>query len=88
VRLQRGRARVAEITLGRLAPELARAVDELTDYGDAGRAIPDIFILHGTRMINFSGLADLEQVVALARAELQSLPPATPLVVIACPRQV
>ena len=88
VRLQRGRARVAEITLGRLAPELARAVDELTDYGDAGRAIPDIFILHGTRMINFSGLVDLEQVTALARAELQSLPPATPLVVIACPRQV
>ena len=88
VRLQRGRARVAETRPDQLEAELARAVDELTDYGDAGRTIPDIFILHRSRMINFSGLADLEQVVALARVELRSLSSTAQLVVIACPKQV
>lgn len=88
VRLQRNRARVTVTTPHQLDSELARAVDALTDFGDAGRTIPDIFILNGARVINFSGLTDLEQVVALARVELRSIEPDEELVVIACPKQV
>jgi hypothetical protein len=87
VRLQREAARVRETTLAAINDELARAVDALTDYGDAGRAIPDIFLLYGARIANFSGLATLEQVAALVETELRSLPPETKLVVIACPKQ-
>jgi N-methylhydantoinase A len=87
VRLQRGAARVSNTTLAHIKDELTRAVEALTDYGDAGRAIPDIFILYGARIANFSGLADLEQVIALAEVELRALDPATALVVIACPKQ-
>lgn len=87
VRLQRGQARVSTTTLAQSNDELTRAVEALTDYGDAGRAIPDIFILYGARIANFSGLADLEQVIALAEVELRALDPATALVVIACPKQ-
>jgi N-methylhydantoinase A/oxoprolinase/acetone carboxylase beta subunit len=88
VRLQRDAARVTATTPAQVEEELRRAVDGLTDYGDAGRAIPDIFILYGARIANFSGLADLEQVTALVEVELRSLDPATRLVVIACPKQV
>ncbi len=88
VRLQRGAARVSTAVLSDINAELERAVDALTDYGDAGRAIPDIFILYGARIANFSGLAELEQVAALVEVELRSLDPATKLVVIACPKQV
>ena len=87
VRLQRGAARVSATTLAGLEGELARAVDQLTDYGDAGRTIPDIFVLYGARIANFSGLADLAQVKALAEVELRSLDPATGLLVVACPKQ-
>jgi len=87
VRLQRDAALVRTATLARIREEIERVVDALTDYGDAGRAIPDIFILYGARIANFSGLADLEQVMALADVELRSLDPATKLVVIACPKQ-
>jgi N-methylhydantoinase A len=87
VRLQRGAARVSNTTLAHINDELTRAVEALTDYGDAGRAIPDIFILYGARIANFSGLANLEQVIALAEVELRALDPATALVVIACPKQ-
>ncbi len=88
VRLQRGAARVGTTSLVEVNDELERAVDALTDYGDAGRAIPDIFILYGARIANFSGLAELNQVIALAEVELESLDPKTTLVVIACPKQV
>ncbi len=88
IRLQRGTGRVSTTTLAEIEAELTRAVDALTDYGDAGRTIPDIFILYGARIANFSGLAELDQVIALAEVELKSLDPATKLVVIACPKQV
>jgi N-methylhydantoinase A/oxoprolinase/acetone carboxylase beta subunit len=88
VRLQRGKARVSVTTLAQLNDELARAVEQLTDYGDAGRTIPDVFILYGSRLTNFSGLAELDQVIALAEVELRTLDPAVKLIVIACPKQV
>ncbi len=88
VRLQREKASVSLTNLANLTAELARMVDSLTDYGDAGRAIPDIFILYGSRIANFSGLADLDQVTALAEVELRSLDSDTRLVVIACPKQM
>lgn len=88
VRLQRGHSIVVETRLAELEPHLARVVDRLTDYGDAGRTIPDIFILQGRRILNLSGLVDLAQVVALVEVELRGLDPETPLVVIASPKQV
>lgn len=88
VRLQREKASVSVTNLANVTAELARAVDFLTDYGDAGRAIPDIFILYGARIANFSGLADLDQVTALAEVELRSLNHETRLVVVACPKQI
>ena len=88
VRLQRGAAYVTSTTLAALKDELTRAVEALTDYGDAGRTIPDIFILYGARLANFSGLAELEQVQALTEVELRSLDPATRLVIVACPKQL
>ncbi len=92
VRLQRDASTekvvVKATTLAEVNEVLGRVVDGLTDYGDAGRAIPDIFILYGVRIANFSSLADLEQVTALAEVELRSLDPATKLIVIACPKQM
>lgn len=88
VRLQRGAARVALTDLKHLNDELTRMVEELTDYGDAGRTIPDIFILYGARLANFAGLAALEQVLALAEVELRALDASTRLLAIACPKQV
>jgi hypothetical protein len=86
IRLQRGSSRVSSTTLAQVKNELFLAVEQLTDFGDAGRTIPDIFILYGARIANFSGLADLDQVVALSEVELRSLDPATKLVIIACPK--
>ncbi|MFN7926718.1 MAG: hydantoinase/oxoprolinase family protein [Blastocatellia bacterium] len=86
IRLQRGAADIRTCHLPQLPAEITAAVEQLTDFGDAGRAIPDIFVLYGARLANFSGLADLEQVLALAEVEFRTLDPTTKLIVIACPK--
>ncbi|HEX4946159.1 MAG TPA: hydantoinase/oxoprolinase family protein [Blastocatellia bacterium] len=86
IRLQRGAAHMRVCLLSQLPAEITDVVEQLTDFGDAGRALPDIFVLYGARLANFSGLADLEQVLALSEVELRLLDPATKLIVIACPK--
>ncbi len=86
IRLQRGAAQIRTCLLPNLKAVITETVEQLTDFGDAGRAIPDIFVLYGARFANFSGLADLEQVLVLSEVELRSLDPATKLIVIACPK--
>ncbi len=86
IRLQRNAAHIRTGHLANLPNEITAMVELLTDFGDAGRAIPDIFILYGARLANFSGLADLEQVLALVDVELRSLDPQTKLIVVGCPK--
>ncbi|HXG84885.1 MAG TPA: hypothetical protein VNI84_12755, partial [Pyrinomonadaceae bacterium] len=59
---------------------------KLTDFGDAGRALPDIHLLVGARIVNLSGLAELEQVLALAETELETSEKDEKIVIIASPR--
>ncbi len=86
VRLQRADARVSASKVEAIARDLERVITQLTDFGDAGRALPDVNVLVGARIINLSGLADAEQAVALAQTELESLPPDEPLVIVAAPK--
>jgi hypothetical protein len=58
----------------------------LTDFGDAGRALPDVHLLVGARIVNLSGLAELEQAVALAQTELENTRPDEKLVLVAASR--
>ncbi len=86
VRLQRGAAHVTVARADGIAAAITSAVEQLTDFGDAGRTIPDLFLLYGPRLANFSGLATLEQVLALVEVELRSLDPETAIAIVASPR--
>ncbi len=88
VRLQRGHAEVQAATVADAARELERVINSLTDFGDAGRALPDIHLLVGGRIVNLSGLADAEQAIALAQTEIENLPPDELLAFIAAPKNV
>ena len=50
---------------------LEKTINDLTDFGDAGRSLPDIHLLVGARIINLAGLAEVEQAIALAKVELE-----------------
>ena len=86
VRLQRAQAEVFTGRAKTLTRDLDVAIDRLTEFGDAGRAIPDIHVLAGTRMIDLGSLATAEQVQALAKVELEGSPPDEQIVMVAATR--
>ncbi|MEP7213348.1 MAG: hydantoinase/oxoprolinase family protein [Acidobacteriota bacterium] len=86
VRLQRGDAEVYSTTVGAAKNDLDVVITKLTDFGDAGRSLPDVHVLVGSRIVNLSGLADLEQALALASAELENLDPDEKISIVAAAR--
>lgn len=83
VRLQRNNALVENTTQAEALEVLERTINDLTDFGDAGRSLPDINLLIGSRIVNLSGLAEVSQAIALANTELENLPENTPIVIVA-----
>jgi hypothetical protein len=74
-------------TIARDALDVLRAaVEDATAFGDVGRALPDIYVLHGARIADFSGLAAAEQAVALAAEELEGRAPNAPVVILTASR--
>lgn len=66
--------------------DLRAAVEEATAFGDVGRALPDIYVLHGARIADFSGLASAEQAAALAEEELAGRGADAPVVILTASR--
>ncbi len=86
VRLQRRDAVVRTCLAGELDAELRALLAALVDFGDAGRSIPDVYVLVGSRLVNLSGLADEGQVLSLAGVEVRTHAPDQPAVLIATSR--
>mgnify|MGYP005836612707 CR=1 FL=1 len=73
------RVKLANLTavrtrVGLLEEELARLVDQTSEYGEGGRLMPNIILLYGSRWADLGGLASCDQIVAVAREELRGWP--------------
>ena len=73
---------VTRTTAGAAGAVLTRTLEEQTSFGDVGRALPTIYLIHAARVANLSGLANAAQVVALATEELGGLDAAAPVAII------
>ncbi|MFH0989353.1 MAG: hydantoinase/oxoprolinase family protein [bacterium] len=71
MRLKLNRGVIYPSTSNTLPSLLNHLIDEYTIYGDAGGLNPDIFILSGGRIIDLSGLANKDQILALLRVETE-----------------
>jgi len=83
VRLILTRAAVTVCTAGRVPGALAAAIEEHTTYGDVGRALPDLWLLVGARIVELTGLAEAGGAVALAGDELAGLSADAPVAIVA-----
>lgn len=81
--LQRSDATVCSTSVAEAVSDVDRVITELTDFGDAGRTLPDLHVLVGTRIIDLSGLADSSQAEALAATELENFAGDEPAVIVA-----
>lgn len=69
VRLGLKNARIAITTVQNLETTLRNEIENATSFGDVGRALPNVYILHGGRLADFCGLASTDQAAALAQEE-------------------
>ena len=79
-------AYVRQTGAGTAIDDLRVAVEEATAFGDVGRALPDIYVLHGARIADFSGLASAEQAAALAQEELAGRDANSPVAILTASR--
>lgn len=74
IRLANNKAQVSETTVGGTERDLVKFAELFTIYNDAGVLIPKIFILIGSRIIDFSGLIEMNQIIPLLQVELKKYP--------------
>jgi N-methylhydantoinase A/oxoprolinase/acetone carboxylase beta subunit len=81
--LQSRNAEVARVTAGEADKIISNLSEKLAHWGDAGKTIPNIIVLAGAKIVDLSGLADIEQIKSLAKVELDVLPVDAKVIVIA-----
>jgi hypothetical protein len=87
VRLIVARAIVVLTTAAGSASAIASTIEEHTSYGDVGRALPDLWLLAGGRIVELTGLTDAESAIALAADEVAGMPEATPIAIVAAAKR-
>ena len=86
IRLQKHNALVRQTTVGDWQKDLDYFLDELTEYNDGGANLPNIYVVLGRRVIDLSGLQNMEQIVALGNVELNGCREDEPLIIAATKR--
>ncbi len=61
------------VSVGEIKSAIAKIISELTSFGDAGALVPDIFIVASSRIIDFTGLINEQQIISLAEFELSKI---------------
>jgi N-methylhydantoinase A/oxoprolinase/acetone carboxylase beta subunit len=74
-------------TAGDAQRTLERAVETHTAFGDVGRALPDAFLLRGSRIAEFTGMAEAGQIAALVADDLAGVDAADAVVLIVVPNR-
>lgn len=87
VRLIAARADVSRATAATCEAALAAAIEAHTTYGDVGRALPDLWLLAGERIVELTGLLDAESATALAADDVAGMPPDGEIVIVAMARR-
>lgn len=86
IRLQKRDGKVHGCTGGNWETALIRAVEDMTEYNDGGKTLPNIYVIYGKRIIDLSGLLDEEHVKSLAKVELASARPDDKLIILCSAR--
>ena len=80
-------ARIKHTSVAAVETDLRAAMEEATAFGDVGRSLPETLVLHGARIADLSGLAGIDQALALAREELRGRAARDAVAILTVPRR-
>ncbi|MFA4838602.1 MAG: hydantoinase/oxoprolinase family protein [Candidatus Neomarinimicrobiota bacterium] len=83
IKLQVNDCLVVQTEASQVKSRIGDVVTELTTYGDAGALLPDIFVLISAKIIDLTGLVQIEQIFAILDIELKKFPAGEPVALIA-----
>ncbi len=83
VKVQRTDGKVVKTTFANIEEVLKKLWHETGNYSSEVRINPDMYIIIGGRVIDYSGLSTVEQVVGLAKTELIDLAPEVEIGIVA-----
>lgn len=82
IRLQRSAGEAIQTTVGRWKDTARSVVERHTVYDDGGASLPNVHLICGQRIVDLSGMQDVEQVVSLGDVEMMHFNPGEPMVVL------
>ena len=86
IRLQKQDGKIHRCTGDGWEKALSRAVEEMTEYNDGGKTLPNTYIIYGKRIIDLSGMIDEEHLKSLAKVELSLARPEDKLFILCSAR--
>lgn len=87
VKLQVNNGQLLCTSGGRFSADLDAFLQKVSSYNDAGQILPEVFVLHGSRIVDLSSVLVHDQVMQLAALELEGAAPDTPICVLTHPRK-
>jgi len=82
VKLQLHDGSLQATTAGRAAKEIEEYLQSVSTYNDAGQVLPEVFLLHGNRVVDFTSVIEHKQVMALISVELEGARADMPVIVL------
>lgn len=73
IKMQRGDGCLLRLSVKNFEQELEPAIEHGTVYGDAGRQVPNVFLLYSKKVLDYSGLIHKEQIISMAKLEVTGL---------------
>ena len=83
VKVQRSEGKVVKTTFANIEDVLKKLWHETGNYSSEVRINPDMYVIVGGRVIDYSGLSTVEQVIGLAKTELIDLDATAEIAIVA-----
>ncbi len=87
IKLQLNDALCESVDVNSVKSKIKEMIGTLTTFGDAGALVPDIFLLISSKIVDFTGLINESQIMALVDFELSKIPQDEKIIVIASPKK-
>ena len=87
IKLQLSDALCDGISANSVKSKIKEMITTLTTFGDAGALVPDIFLLISSKIVDFTGLINESQIMALVDFEISKIPQDEKIIVIASPKK-